>query len=175
MLMTYLAGAVAILAVVAFLLVRKSRYYGRIFGDEHYAEIARWASGRIGRHPVEGPSIEDGTAVVTSAALALAYTSEVNGGRRSVHFSVSQAGGYTTGAVGRRVLFLLIRLLHRNRCEANLFQAESTVYHAVFSMPADAPWMVAPVEAVVADVVNCPPPVLQALPIAQQISADARP
>ena len=173
--MTYAIGATAILAVLAFLLVRKSRRYGRIFSDTHYTEIVRWASGMSGRLPVEEPSPESGTAVVTSAGLALAYTSVVNEGRRSVHFSISQAGGYTTGAVGRRILFLLIRLLHQNRCEANLFQAESTVYHGVFSMPAEAPWVVAPVEAVVSDVANCPPEAIQALPIARQIAVAARP
>ena len=173
--MTYVVGAAAVLAVLVFLFVRKSRHYGRIFSDTHYTEIARWVAGMIGRHPVEEPSPADGTAVVTSAGLALAYTSVVNEGRRSVHFSVSQAGSYTTGAVGRRVLFLLIRLLHQNRCEANLFQAESTVYHAVFSMPVDTPWTVASVEAVVSDVANCPPRVIHDLPIAQQTVADARP
>ena len=174
--MTYAVGAIVVLAIAAFLLVRKSRYYGRIFGEAHYAEIVRWASAMIiGRHPVEEPSTTDGTAVVTSAGVALAYTSVVNEGRRSVHFSVGQTGGYTTGAVGRRVLFLLIRLLHQNRCEAHLFQAESTVYHAVFSMPADAPWTLAPAETAVGDAANCPPQVFQALPIAQQTVADAHP
>ena len=173
--MTYIVGTTAVLAVLAFLLVRRSRYYGRIYSDTHYAEIAQWASGMIGRHPVAEPSAENGTAVVTSAGLVLAYTSVVNEGRRSVHFSVSQAGGYTTGAVGRRVLFLLIRLLHQNRCEAHLSQGESTVYHAVFTMPVDAAWAVEAVEAVVTDMANCPPQVLQALPIVQQTATTARP
>ena len=173
--MTYIVGATAVLAVLAFLLVRKSRYYGRIYSDAHYAEIARWASGMIGRHPVEEPSTENGTAVVTSAGLALAYTSVVNEDKRSVRFAVSQAGGYTTGAVGRRVLFLLIRLLHQNRCEANLSQGESTVFHAVFTLPADAPWSVVPVEAAVGDLTHCPPQILQTLPIVQQTAAADRP
>ncbi len=164
--MTYAVGAVVVLMVAAFLLVRKSRYYRRIFSDAHYAEIAGWTSRMVARHPVEEPSPEDGTALLTSAGLALAYTSHTSEGRRSLHFSVSQARGYTTGAVGRRVLFLWIRLLHRNRCEANLFQAESTVYHAVFSMPADAAWVLAPVADAVADVANCPPLPIETLPVA---------
>ena len=173
--MTYVVGAIVVFAVLAFLLGRKSRHYGRIFNDAHYAEIVRWASEVIGRHPVEEPSAENGTTLLTNAGLALAYTSVTNAGRRSIHFSVSQAGSHTTAAVGRRVLFLLIRLLHQNRCEANLFQAESTVYHAVFSLPADTLWTVAPMEAVVADMANCPPQVIHNLPVARQTVAGSPP
>ena len=166
--MTYIVGTLTVLGIVAFLFVRKSRYYARIFSDAHYAEIATWASRMITQHLVAEPSTENGTAVLTSAGLALAYTSEVSEGKRTIHFSVSQAGSYTTGAVGRRVLLLLIRLLHQNRCEASLFQAKSTVYHAVFSLPADVSWLLAPVGAVVADLANCPSLPIETLPIAQQ-------
>ena len=173
--MTYFVGAIVILAAAVFLLVQKSRYYHRIFGNAHYSEIVSWASEVLALHPVEEPTTANGTAKVTSAGLALAYTSEVKEGRRSVHFSVSQVVGYTTGAVGNRVLFLLIRLLHKNRCEAHLSQAKSTVYHAVFSMPADVPWVLAPVGDVVTDMAHCSSLPIVPMPAAPPTATDTAP
>jgi hypothetical protein len=165
--MPYAIVAIAVLVVVAFVMVRSARYYRRIYSEEHYAEIAAWASEAIDRHSVEEPSVDDGTLAVTSAGLLLAYTSDIDEGDRSVHFSVSQDGRYTTGAVGGRVLFLLIRLLHRNRCEAQLFRTESAVHHAVFTMPAARTWRVESPEAVVADMAMYRP-----LPIRQENLAE---
>lgn len=169
--MPYAIGAIAVLVIVAFVIVRKSRYYRSLFNEEHYAEIAEWASEVIDRHPVEEPSIDDGTAVVTRAGLALAYTSDDDEGNRSIHFSVSQHGRYTTGAVGGRVLFLLIRLLHRNECEANLFRTESAVHHAIFTIPADRTWEVESVEAAVADMALYQPLPIDSVNLAQEAAA----
>ena len=98
--MPYAIVAIAVLVIVAFVILRRSRYYRSIFSEDHYAEIADWASKVIGRHPVAESSVDEGTLVATSAGLVLAYTSNINEGNRSVHFSVSQQGRYTTGAVG---------------------------------------------------------------------------
>jgi len=155
--MPYATTALVVLVIVAIVLwmSRRSRLYRRIFNDDHYAEIARWASKVIGIHPVESPSIDDGTAVVTSAGVALAYTSSVDDdGNRSIHFSVSQQGGTTTRAVGGRVLFLLVRLLHTNNSKSELFASESTVHHVIFTMRADKTWEVQPVTATVADMAH---------------------
>ncbi len=169
--MLYAIGAIAVLVIVAFAIVRSSRYHRRIFNEEHYAQIAEWASEVIDRHPVEESSFQDGTLVVTSAGLALAYTSSNDEGDRSIHFSMSQQGRYTTSAVGGRVLFLLIRLLHRNKCDANLFRTESAVHHAIFTMPADRTWEVESVEAAVADMAIYQPLPIERVNVAQKIAA----
>jgi len=154
--MRHIIGPIIFLAIIVLVVVRKSRYYRKVFNDDHYGEIARWASGVIEKHPVENPSEEDGTALLTSAGLTLLYTSEITDGDRVVHFSVSQRTGHTTHAVGNRVLFLLIGLLHKNKCEANLFKTQTTVHHAVFTMPADTAWVTESAEAVVREMRNCP-------------------
>ena len=154
--MRHIIGPIIFLAIIVFVVVRRSRYYRKVYTDDHFDEIARWASGVIEKHPVEDPSEDDGTAFLTSAGLTLLYTSEVTDGDRVVHFSVSQRTGYTTHAVGNRVLFLLIRLLRNNKCEANLFRTQTSVHHAVFSMPADTAWVIEPAEDVVRDMENCP-------------------
>jgi len=154
--MRHIIGPIIFLAIIVIVVVRKSRYYRKVFTDDHFGEIARWASRVIEKHPVVDPSEEDGTAFLTSAGLTLLYTSEVTDGDRVVHFSVSQRTGYTTHAVGNRVLFLLIRLLRNNKCEANLFRTQSSVHHAVFTIPADTAWAVESAEAVVRDLENCP-------------------
>ncbi len=168
--MPFAIAAIALTVVVAVMLFRRSRYYRRLFSDEHYAEVAEWASSVIDRHPVEESAIEDGTAVVTSAGLLLAYTSVDDEGDRSIHFSVSQRGSHTSAAVGGRVLFLLIRLLHRNECEANLFRTESTVHHAIFRMPAQVPWKVGAAEAAVADMAMYQPLPIERVNIAEEMA-----
>jgi hypothetical protein len=174
--MPYAIAAIAVLVIVAFVILRSRGYYGSIFSDDHYAEIAYWASKVIGRHPVEESSVDDGTLLITSAGLVLAYTSDIDEGNRSVHFSVSQQGRYTTGAVGGRVLFLLIRLLHRNECEASLFRTESAVHHAVFRMPAGRRCEVESVDAAVADMAMYQPLPIEHVSLAQEAAAgDATP
>lgn len=86
--------------------------------------------------------------------MVVAYTSAVNDeGQRSIHFSISQ-GGYTTAAVGGRFVFLLLRLLHQNVCSANLYKTETTVHHAVFSIPLDQELKIETTANVVADMRN---------------------
>jgi hypothetical protein len=160
--MPYAITALFVIAIIAVWVVnRKSRYYGRIFNDAHYAEVASWAASVLKRHPVTEPSMDDGTALLTSAGLALAYTSDIDEGNRCIHFSISQAGRYTTGAVGGRFIFLLIRLLNKNKCEANIFRTPSTVHHVEFAMPENTEWVIENQAKVVSDMENYQP-----LPIA---------
>jgi hypothetical protein len=52
--MPYLIGA-AVILVILFVIVwfrKQSKYYGRIFSLDHYAEIAEWAIQVIREHPV---------------------------------------------------------------------------------------------------------------------------
>ena len=166
--MTYVIVATVMIAIVVLWVVRRSRYYGKIFSDSHYAEVAFWAARMIDRHPVKESSMANGTALMTDAGLAIAYTSEINQGDRSIHFSISQAGGYTTGAVGGKFVFLLIRLLNKNKCKANIFKTDSTVHHAVFEMPVSENWILEDLAHVVSDMKGYQPLPITKVSQAQQ-------
>ncbi|KPK87704.1 hypothetical protein AMJ80_11820 [bacterium SM23_31] len=171
--MAYVIGIIVFVIVIVLIYVTsKSRYYGKIFSPEHYDEIFEWATFVLLMHPVKESSFEDGSAILTKAKIALAYTSGVDDGIRTIHFSISQGGGYTTQAVGNRMIFLLIRLLHKNQCQANFFQTESTVHHAVFSMPETKEWITSDKDAVIADMENCQRVPVQTISVPQQ---DAEP
>lgn len=173
--MSYVIGAVVVVIVAAILIAKKSRDYRKIFNDDHYEEVAEWAKKVLDIYPVEESSLDNGTALQTNAGLAIAYTSRIDEGRRSVHFSISQTSGYTTGAVGGRFVFLLIRLLNKNKSEANLFRTDSSVHHAVFSLPQDQDWELETVANTLADMKKYQPPPISYINIAQQVDSEGTP
>lgn len=169
--MPYVISIVVIISICLVLAVSKSKRYNRIFNDQHYEEIANWVSIVLKKHPIDTSSLEEGTAFITTAGVILAYTSVNNSGNRSVHFSVSQQEGYTTGAVGGRVLFLILRMLHKNQCTANLYTTKSTVHHAEFSMADGLEWETESIELVVADMENYRPLPIEFVDVAELAEA----
>lgn len=120
-------GIVVALAVAG--LVRRAKYYGRLFSDAHFREVYD------GFVPALGP----GGAFVTSAGLAVAVTRTEVDGRRILHVSLSQASGYTTSAVAGRFGFFLVAILNRNKMNLDPFFTRSGVRHLIFASPAAAP------------------------------------
>ncbi|MBD3331471.1 hypothetical protein GF356_01370 [candidate division GN15 bacterium] len=166
--MPYIIIGVIIVAVVAFWALRKSRYYGKIFNQSHYHEVASWVVEVLNIHPVEESSLDDRTAIVSSGGIALAYTSSIDDGNRSIHFSISQAGGYTTGAVGGRFIFLIFQLLNKNKCEANVFKTQSTVHHVVFQMAEGENWVCGDIDEAVSEMDNYQPLPISNVNLAEQ-------
>ncbi len=145
--MAYVFIGIVIFIIISFFM--KSRYYQKIFSDEHYLEVAQWALEMLHAHAA--PFTDNQSSTISSAKIALVYTSMVEDGKRAIHFSISQAGRYTTGAVGGRMIYLFIRLLHKNKCESTFYRTESSVYHAVFMVPADMELDLASAETAVED------------------------
>lgn len=145
-----IAIIILLVLVAAYHIGVKYRATKYIFSSEHYREIIRWVKSVIDKHPIEKPSFKDGSAKLTTGGLALAYTSEVEGNKRVVHFSISKCG-YTPDYIGSRIIFLLVRLLHMNKCEGDLFKTQTTVFHAVFKIPENIPLNTAEENAAIQD------------------------
>ena len=149
--MLYIIAIVILLVIIAAPYIRASYRSSRyVISSEHYREIIRWVKSVIDKHPIEKPSFKDGTAVVTTGGLALAFTSGVEGNDRAIHFSISRCG-HTPDYIGSRVIFLLVRLLHMNKCQGNLYKTQTTVFHAVFKIPENIPFKTAEEDAAIKD------------------------
>ncbi len=133
-----------VLALVAVLLVAaivgaRIRYYGRMFSRRHcqaFCEgLARALAAARDKHPHAAPSLDDGTAFVTEAGLAVAVSCSPGSGGCTLHLSLSQPGAQTTTrAVAGRFGFLALAMLRGNRCELSPFRMPSGVHHLVLRM-----------------------------------------
>ena len=153
-------------ALIIWKFMAKSRYYGQIFSEENFNEIGEWVYRMLQLDEVANPSVEDGTAYQTAAGLGLVFTRMEEDGNDTIHFSVSQSTGYTTHAVGGRVIFLIISMIKDNECEASLYYTETSVHHAVFYRPEKKEWTTRPVkEAVKETITNYQPPPIQLIKV----------
>lgn len=149
--MLYIIAIVLLLAIVAGYFIRvQYRTSKYVISSEHYREIIHWVKSVIEKHPVEKPSFKDGTAIVTTGGLALGFTSVIEKDKRAIHFSISRCGN-TPDYIGSRIVFLLVRLLHMNKCEGNLFKTQTTVFHAVFKIPVNIPFKTIEEDAAIQD------------------------
>jgi hypothetical protein len=147
--MLYLIIFVSILLVIfAVFIIANSRYYQKIFDRKHYTEIANWAIDMLAKGQVEQPSVDDGTAILTRAEIAIAYTRSIDEDGDSLHFSISQMNRHTTHAVGGRTIFLFLTLFDRNKCDADLFYTKSSVHHPILNRSARLEWQVNSVDRV---------------------------
>jgi hypothetical protein len=150
--MQYLIIIVSIvLAVFAVFIVANHRYYQKVFDRKHYTEIANWAIEMLAKGQVEQPSVDDGTAIITRAGVAIAYTRSLDEDGDSMHFSISQMNRHTTHAVGGRIIFLLLTLFNKNKCGADLFYTQSSVHHLILNRSEIAEWQVNSVDRVVSE------------------------
>jgi hypothetical protein len=160
--MQYLIIIVSIvLAIVAIFIIANNRYYQKVFARKHYTEIANWAIDVLAKGQVERPSIDDGTAIMTRAGIAIAYTRSFDEDGDSIHFSISQLNRPTTHAVGGRIIFLLLTLFNKNKCDADLFYTQSSVHHLILNRSIIEEWHVNSVDRVVSGMDSYQPLPLQ--------------
>jgi hypothetical protein len=125
---------------------RESRYYAKLYHDDHYTEIANWVASVLQKGNIETPALDTGTAIVTSVGVALAYTREQDAEGDSLHFSVNLTDRLTThSAAGRLIGFILI-LLNKNECQGTPFYTKSLVHHLVLTRADIAEWVVNPTD-----------------------------
>jgi hypothetical protein len=151
--MPYFLISVVLLAIV--LLVGRSiqsfvRYYRKIYSDEHHVQISQWVAKVLQMGPIERPSLEDGSAIITDAKIVLAFTHDIDDEYDTIHFSISQRPRHTTHAVGGRMIFFLIQLLRTNKSNADCFYSSSTVHHLVLQKEKGEAWTLSPVEEAIA-------------------------
>ena len=125
----------AVLAVIVLWLVPRGRTYDRIFSDEHFQEIAvgmgRVKQGAISLLGAEMDPSADPRTLRTSTGMLIFYTIDrMPEGDFSHHISVSKPGDLTTDAVGRRLTFLVARLVGLQLDRLALGYSQRGVYHA---------------------------------------------
>ena len=131
-------GCVALLlAVVGVYIVSLSRYYGRMFSEANFRAFHSGLSTAVKTAQEKGedadPSLDDGTAFVTDAGLAVGATwNGYEDGAHTLHISMSQPGGNTTHAACSRFGFFALAMLQDNKAELTPFFTESGVHHLVF-------------------------------------------
>ena len=127
--MYWTIAAAVVLAAVLLFVKRRAAYYGRLLSDLHYREVFDWVGRVVNRGEVPEPKLDNGSALLTSAGLVLAFTKHKQEEKWLYHFSVSEHRGYTTRAVGSRMLFLILTSLRENNCEGDLYFTQTTVGH----------------------------------------------
>ena len=134
---------VVVLAIVAlawWYVPRRARY-GRVFGDQHFTEVARGVA-RIKTAAMERPDVAlvhaptDPRLLVTSKGLVLLYTLTRTGDRFEHHYSLSLGGGYTAHAPGATFVLFVAKLLGVPFQTLALSVAPSTAHHAEFHLSA---------------------------------------
>lgn len=124
-------AALMVLAVGAYIASR-SRYYGRMFSKDNFRAFHEGLSRALevcrGRSADVEPNLEDGSAFVTGAGLAIGVTcSPDEEGMQVVHISMSQPGGHTTRAVCSRFGFFAVVTLGGDNNKAEITLASSTI------------------------------------------------
>ena len=148
--MNYLIIFLVVLVIIIAVFIKStSGYYNKIFNAEHYSEIIYWAVDMVHQEIVENPSIDDCSVIITQAGIRIVFTRTSSEGGDTLHFSISQQDRPTTHAVGERIIFLLMTLLNKNKCEANMFYTQSTVHHLVLNRQNIEEWITNPVEQVI--------------------------
>jgi hypothetical protein len=149
--------AITIIPIIIYFLYSNSVYYGKIYADKHYEEIADWVAFILQKGMVDADSQEDGTTTVTSAGIGLVYTREQNEKGDTLHFSVSQVGRVTTHAVGRRLITFILILLNNNECRANPFYTSSNIHHLVLNRESISEWIINPTDESITKSRECEP------------------
>jgi hypothetical protein len=152
-------GSAALLAfgVVALIyVVRRARYYGRLFAPAHLREIHAALVELVERvperdDPTAAPAPDDASdcSRVTSQGLALVVTRHRTDEAAVLHVSISQRDRPTTQAVASRAAFIILAALARNPAELSPFFTESRVFHLVLVYRGEA--MTRPLELRPAD------------------------
>jgi hypothetical protein len=134
---TIILIAVAIAVAIAVLADR--RYYERLFSEAHFKEVYdKFALAVRPLNNGRAAIVESDEALyqstfVTSADLAVSVTAKLEGDRRVLHVSLSQASAYTTSAVAGRFGFFLVGVLRQNEMNLDAFFTRSRVHHLVFA------------------------------------------
>jgi hypothetical protein len=145
-------GILTIVLIIAVIwhFCSESHYYKRLYSEEHYTEIAQWVASVLRKGSVDSPSLDDGTAIVTSSAVALAYTRSQDDEGDTLQFSVNLTNRLTThSAAGRLIGFILI-LLNKNACGATPFYTNSLVHYLVLNRESVGEWIINPTDESIA-------------------------
>lgn len=131
-----LVGSVVVILIAAFVVTR-GRYYRRMFSDGNFREFHARLSQAIEKAMVKNqnqdPSLEDGTAFLTDAGLAISVTFNPDDDEvYALHVSISQPSGPTTHSVCSRFGFFIVAMLWDNKSEVVPFFTKSGVHHLRF-------------------------------------------
>ena len=129
--------AALVVMVAGAYIVSRSRYYGRMFSEANFRAFHSGLSHAIkiakGKGADSKPSLDDGSAFVTDAGLAVGITCATDeDGSQTIHISMSQPGWHTTHGVCSRFGFFAVAMLRENKAELVPFFTESGVHHLVF-------------------------------------------
>jgi len=137
----WIAVVASLIVLIAVFVATRGRYYKRLFSTESFREfhgsLSRAVELAQHKRPDQPPALEDGTAFVTEAGLAVGVTC-TNGddGHQTLHISLSQRGNVTTHAVCSRFGFFVAAMLGSAKGELTPFYADSGVHHLVFRLQA---------------------------------------
>jgi hypothetical protein len=130
---------------VGLTIASRAKAYGRIFGEDHFVEIARGAANlkvtalanvfdeNETTTPREGPPM-----LVTGPGLAIVYTILKRGSEFVHHCSVSASGGFTAHAIGSLFLMFIVKLFGWPVDRAIFEVGKSTVHHGEVVLDQDA-------------------------------------
>lgn len=129
--------AVLVVVVVGGYFAWLSRYYKRMNSEENFREFHSRLSQAVGvadsRNAVDQPSLEDGTAFLTKAGLAVCVTFGTDDdGFERLHVSMSQPGDRTTQSVSSRFGFFATAMFGENKADLMPYFTESGIHHLVF-------------------------------------------
>src|SRR5262249_45910610 len=122
---------------LALVVVSRAKTYRRLFGDDHFLEIAK-AAARLKAAGVEQltqtdsdlpSSSDDPRILLTSAGLAIVYTVRQEEAAFRHHCSVGVQRGITANAVGGTFLMYVARLLGLPIERMQFEIGKSTVHH----------------------------------------------
>ncbi len=154
--MIWVVCIVIVVLIVAGLWWRSWRrfkaYYQAIFSDTHYEQIAAWIAEVANIPGFSDPQLSDFQQLLTDPGIAVGLSRTTDNEGDRLHFSFSQRGRHTTGAVGKRMLALTMAMLNCNKCSASLYFTRSGVHHAVLKRSSVEPWITNPVAEAVASV-----------------------
>ena len=140
--------AVLTVGVIALFVKSKSRYYSRIYSDEHYSEVCNWLVSVLSLGAVSELSSTDDTTLRSSAGCGFTFTRRIDE-LDTIHIAISQIGNITTHAVSNQFACLIVRLLDQNKAEADFFWTDSGVHHVVLAKESAGDWITNPVGIVV--------------------------
>jgi hypothetical protein len=150
----------SLLALAVLAIVPRARMYGRLFGDQHFIEIARrlasiktaaLANVTSGDEAPRSPA-DDPRVLVTVERLVVVYTVKQRDAAFVHHCSVSVAGSATAHAVGSTFLVFVVKVLGLPIDKMIFEFGDTTVHHAetVLDGAAHAALAAAPTVAVTA-------------------------
>jgi hypothetical protein len=138
-----IAAVILVLILVAWYVASSGGYYKRLFSRESFREfhggLSRAIAAAQRMQPGELPSVDGGTAFVTSSGLAIGVTCyKEDTAIQTLHISLSQAGQLTTHAACSRFGFFVTAMLGDMKGELIPYYTDSGVHHLVFRFQAPA-------------------------------------